>query len=245
MLFRGRLSIRHVASKICYNKRTLSLKETVITMDTPFIFTHIAPKNAQPNENYPALFLLHGMGSNEQDLLQLVAPLTTPCHIFAIQGPIAHKPGYAFFQIGDNEQPVRATFDKVVLALQQFVLQAIEKYPIDINHVYLMGFNQGAVLAQSVLFTLGKIVKGAVLLSGFMPDFVREDYVKKDISEVALFIAHGQYDYIYPIKLGHQSVDFLEQCNAAVTFCEFPDGHGVTPQVQQELVAFLNKQLQQ
>ena len=39
-------------------------------MKSPFTFTHTAPEGSAGKQ--PAIFLLHGMGSHEQDLPQLV-----------------------------------------------------------------------------------------------------------------------------------------------------------------------------
>lgn len=208
-------------------------------MNTPFSFTHYPPKNEQANKQYPALFLLHGMGSNEQDLLQLIDDY--PAHIFAIRGPIAHGDGFAFFAIGEEEQPVRAIFDKVIIAFSQFVEQALQHYTIDPMQVYVIGFNQGATLALTCPFVLGNQVTAVAALSGFLPKFVQEDYVKKDISQVAYFISHGIYDYIYPLKEAQEATVFLEACDAAVTLMTYEDGHGVTAQNREDLNRFITQ----
>lgn len=216
-------------------------EEGVICVNTPFTFTHHRPKNEQPATTYPAIFLLHGMGSNEQDLLQLID--TVPAHIFAVRGPIAHGNGYAFFTIGEEEQPVRAIFDKVVLAFSQFVEQALIEFSINPQQVYVVGFNQGAVIAQSAAFVLGNQVTGVAALSGFLPQFVQEEYVKKDISQVAFFMSHGTYDYIYPIKEAEQAAVFFEACGANVTLMTYEDGHGVTPQNRADFNDFLHQHI--
>ncbi len=66
-------------------------------MNSPFTFKHTQPSNMEPHKKYPAIFLLHGMGSNEDDLPQLVQNFQEQCHIFSLRGPITQKPGYAFF----------------------------------------------------------------------------------------------------------------------------------------------------
>jgi len=66
-------------------------------MNTPFTFNHTQPTNMDPTKKYPAIFLLHGMGSHEDDLPQLVQDFQEQCHIFSLRGPITQHPGYAFF----------------------------------------------------------------------------------------------------------------------------------------------------
>ncbi len=214
-------------------------------MNTPFTFKHTQPTQMDATKKYPALFLLHGMGSNEDDLPQLVQGFQEQCHIFSLRGPIAQKPGYAFFTIQEMDQPDRAVFDKVLVALQRFLLEAIDEYQIDPHQVFVLGFNQGAVLAQSLAFVMGNLVTGIVALSGYTPKFVTEEYAIRSIEHLQAFISHGDYDYIIPSQLGIESKEIFEQFGATVTFKKYPDGHGVTADNLRDLVAFLAQQLQQ
>lgn len=214
-------------------------------MNTPFTFNHTQPTNMDPTKKYPAIFLLHGMGSHEDDLPQLVQDFQEQCHIFSLRGPITQHPGYAFFTIQEVGQPDRAIFDKVLIALQRFILEAIEEYQIDPHKVFVLGFSQGAVLAQSLAFVMGNLVTGIVALSGYTPKFVTEEYAIRSVEHLNAFISHGDYDYVIPSQWGMESKEIFEQFGAKVTFKQYPDGHGVTPDNLRDLVAFLAQQLQE
>ncbi|WP_396631554.1 alpha/beta hydrolase, partial [Lysinibacillus sp. D4B1_S16] len=69
--------------------------------------------------------------------------------------------------IQEEGQPDRAIFHKVLVALQRFILEAIDEYQVDPHKVFLLGFSQGAVLAQSLAFVMGNQVTGIVALSGY------------------------------------------------------------------------------
>jgi phospholipase/carboxylesterase len=214
-------------------------------MNTPFTFKHTQPTNMDPSKKYPAIFLLHGMGSNEDDLPQLVQEFQDQCHIISVRGPITQKPGYAFFTIQEVGKPDRAIFDKVLIALQRFMLEAIEEFQIDPHKVYVLGFSQGAVLAQSLAFVMGNLITGIVALSGYTPKFVTEEYAIRTVNHLRAFISHGDYDYVIPSQWGVESKELFEQFGASVTFKQYPDGHGVTPENRQDLVMFLTQQLQE
>ncbi|MFJ7405327.1 MULTISPECIES: alpha/beta hydrolase [unclassified Lysinibacillus] len=214
-------------------------------MNTPFTFKHTQPTNLDPTKKYPAIFLLHGMGSNEDDLPQLVQEFQNQCHIISVRGPITQKPGYAFFTIQEVGKPDRAIFDKVLIALQRFMLEAIEEFQIDPHKVYVLGFSQGAVLAQSLAFVMGNLITGIVALSGYTPKFVTEEYAIRTVNHLHAFISHGDYDYVIPSQWGVESKELFEQFGASVTFKQYPDGHGVTPENRQDLVMFLTQQLQE
>ncbi|WP_342532973.1 esterase [Lysinibacillus sp. FSL K6-0057] len=214
-------------------------------MNTPFTFNHTQPTNMDTTKKYPAIFLLHGMGSHEDDLPTLVQDFQEQCHIFSLRGPITQKPGYAFFTIQEVGQPDRAIFDKVLVALQRFLLEAIDEYQIDPHKVFVLGFSQGAVLAQSLAFVMGNLVTGIVALSGYTPKFVTEEYAIRSVEHLQAFISHGDYDYVIPSQWGMESKEIFEQFGATVTFKQYPDGHGVTPDNLRDLVAFLAQQLQE
>ncbi|MFJ7949893.1 alpha/beta hydrolase [Lysinibacillus sp. NPDC096418] len=214
-------------------------------MNTPFTFKHTQPSNMDPNKKYPAIFLLHGMGSNEDDLPQLVQDFKEQCHIFSLRGPITQKPGYAFFTIQEIGKPDRAIFDKVLVALQRFMLEAISEYQIDPNKVYVLGFSQGAILAQSLAFSMGNLIRGVVALSGYTPKFVTEEYAIRPVDHLQIFISHGDYDYVIPSQWGIESKETFERFGANVVFKQYPDGHGVTPDNMRDLIAFLAQELQE
>lgn len=210
-------------------------------MNSPYTFKHTAP---QPNgEKQPAIFLLHGLASNENDLLQLVGDFKEQCHIFSLQGPVKHKPGFAFYTFEEEGIPQRDVFDKVVKFTEAFILEAIAEYNLDIEKIYVIGFNQGAVVAQTLALVMGNAIRGTAALSGYLPEFVAVEYNKLPMNNSKIFISHGEYDFVYPFVWGQRSAKFFEDYGADVTFKTYADGHGVTPENLQDLVAFIAQDL--
>ncbi|TQR16559.1 alpha/beta hydrolase [Psychrobacillus soli] len=208
-------------------------------MKSPFTFKYSAPKVT--SEKMPALFLLHGMGSNEEDLPQLVKNFEETHHIFSLRGPIVHNPGYAFFTIAEVGKPDRDVFDKVVTYIQSFINEAKVEYDLDPNNITLLGFSQGAILAQSIALTMGNAINRVVALSGYVPGFVKVEYSKRPVNHLSIFISHGDYDYVIPSQWGAESKDYFESLGANVTFKTYSDGHGVTAENHQDLIAFLQE----
>lgn len=208
-------------------------------MKSPFTFIHTAPQAVADKQS--AIFLLHGMGSHEEDLPQLVQDFRDSHHIFSLRGPIVFDPGYAFFTIEEEGKPIRVVFDEVLSYLQSFIREAIVEYGIDEEQIYVLGFSQGAVLAQSLALTMGSEIRGVVALSGYIPDFVKEDYGKQPVDHLKVFISHGEYDYVIPPQCGKDSKEYFESLGANVVFKSYNDGHGVTPENHQDLVAFLRQ----
>lgn len=211
-------------------------------MKSPYTFKHLAPKNID-SEKKPAIFLFHGLGSNEEDLLQLVAGLQQECHIISVRGPITHRPGFAFYTFEEEGKPTKEVFDKTIMYTKDFILEAVEQFNLNKEKLFLVGFNQGAVVAQTLALIMGESVCGTVALSGFLPDFVMNEYKKNAIDHSRIFISHGEYDYVYPIQWGVASSEYFKELGAEVTFKTYPDGHGVTPDNMQDLLAFISESL--
>ncbi len=76
-----------------------------------------------------------------------------------------------------------------------------------------------------------------------MPEFVAVEYNKLPMDKSKIFISHGEYDYVYPFVWGEKSATFFKDYGADVTFKTYPDGHGVTPENLQDLVAFIASDL--
>lgn len=213
-------------------------------MNSPFTFIHSAPKNMEHGRLYPAIFLFHGMGSNEQDLPVLLDEIKEQALIFSLQGPIIQPPGYAFFTIEEFGKPHRKVFDQVVVQIINFIEEAITEYPIDAEKIFLMGFSQGAILSKSLAVAMGKEkLAGIVALSGYTPEFVKTEYHKHSVKDMPVFISHGTMDIALPYQWGEASREFFEEQGANVTFKSFEDGHGVTPEVQQALLTFLKEHM--
>ncbi|MED3660709.1 esterase [Ureibacillus sp. FSL K6-8385] len=210
-------------------------------MQSVYTFKHIEPKNKR-NQN-PAIFLFHGLGSNEEDLLQIVGEIQEVCHVFSLRGPITHDPGYAFYTFEEEGKPSQHIFDKVVAVTRDFILQAIDEYRLDPKKIFVAGFNQGAVIAQTLCVVMGNKIKGCAALSGYLPDFVKEQYYRHNMDETSVFISHGEYDYDYPIAWSRESKDFFEKNGAKVIYKTYPVGHGVSTENMHDFIHFILEEI--
>lgn len=197
------------------------------------------PKRIDPDKTYPALFMMHGIGSNEQNMLALVDGLEDQFYIFSIRGHLPQPPGYAFFTIQGYGKPHREVFDQAVHNLTSFIDYATDQYPIDRSRLYLLGFSQGAILAKTLGLTLGNRIRGIVALSGYIPGFVKEEYNKQAVDQLSVFISHGQFDNILPYEWGVESNEYYRELGANVTFHTYEEGHTVSVGNQQDFTKWL------
>ncbi|MGG1397164.1 esterase [Bacillus salipaludis] len=212
-------------------------------MNSPMIYELRRPKQTDPNKIYPALFVMHGIGSNEQNMLSLVEGLEEKFFIFSVRGHLTQPPGYAFFTIEGYGKPHRAVFDEGIRKLTSFIDYASEQYPIDPNQLYLLGFSQGAIVSMTLGLTLGNRIKGIIALSGYIPGFVKEEYDIKPVSEVSLFISHGDMDQVLPYEWGEANNEYFKELGADVTFKTYHEGHTVSLRNQQDFMEWITDSL--
>lgn len=214
-------------------------------MNPPMIYELHRPANVDPNKKYPAIFMMHGIGSNEKNMFSLTAGLEDKFFIFSIRGHLQQPPGYSFFTIEAYGKPHRNVFDQGIENLTNFINYAIEQYNIDSQHLYLLGFSQGAILAKTLCLALGNRIKGIIALSGYIPKFVKEEYDIKPVDVVSVFISHGQFDNVLPYEWGIASNEFFRELGADVTFKTYQEGHTVSQENLQDFTNWILNDLDQ
>ena len=205
---------------------------------------HIVRKSTL-QENAPLLILLHGYGSDENDLFSFASELPEELFIVSVRAPYEMQPyGNAWYAINfdaekgkwsDNEQ---AKTSRDLIAT--FVDEAVHYYPVDKNNVNLLGFSQGAILSYAVALTYPEKVKNIMALSGYInKDIFPENLKAKDYSNLDFYCSHGSVDQVIPVDWARQTAPFLKELHINHTYSEFPVGHGVAPQNFYEFKAWL------
>jgi phospholipase/carboxylesterase len=184
----------------------------------------------------PLILLLHGYGSNEQDLFSFASELPDEYYIISARAPYDMQYGsYAWFAINfdadqnkfsDNEQ-AKASRDLIA----QFIDELLVNYPIDASNVTLVGFSQGTILSYAVALSHPEKVQKVVALSGYVNlDILDENYLQNSFPNLKIFTSHGTVDQVIPVDWGRKAKPFLENLGINVTYKEYPIGHGVSPQ---------------
>ncbi|MGJ7913367.1 alpha/beta hydrolase [Neobacillus sp. LXY-1] len=212
-------------------------------MESEMMYELRRPKNIFPGKRYPALFVMHGIGSNEQDMIPLVHELEDSFFIFSIRGHLTHGPGFAYFTIRGLGKPNREVFDDGINKLASFIDYATENYEIDPEQLYLMGFSQGAIVSMTLALMLQKI-KGVVALSGYIPQFIMDEYGIHPGNRLAVFISHGECDQVLPFNWGIENVNYFANLGVPVTFKDYPVGHTVSEQNRHDFQSWILNDLQ-
>jgi phospholipase/carboxylesterase len=197
-------------------------------MSIDYIYDVKLPDGYNTETKYPVIFALHGLGSNEQDMVGLLSELNNDFIIIAIRGNLPQGSGFAYFHIKSIGNPIREHFDQSMQKLERFIEYATTQYAIDPARRYLLGFSQGAVLSMSLALVMGERMRGIVALNGYIPSFVKDEYELQSVKKLSVFISHGEYDPVFPKQLGDDNEDFFRQVSNYVTYTTYPSAHGVS-----------------
>ncbi|MCL6603917.1 MAG: dienelactone hydrolase family protein [Paenibacillus sp.] len=199
------------------------------------------PVNLEQGKKYPTIFTFHGKGSNERDMFGLVAPLAEDFIIIGVRGNLPLGAGYQYYDLKSLGNPIREMFDQAVKDIESFIHYATEKYPINPDKRYLLGFSQGAILSVTLALTMGEQLKGIIALNGYIPDFVKTEYSLRSIKDVSVFASHGEYDSVFPVRIGHETAAYLKDYTEHLTFKLYPTDHGVSEVNQVDFLKWIKQ----
>ena len=195
-------------------------------------------------EPHACLVLLHGRGSNEQDLFGLVPELPKQPLVVSVRAPFPFPfGGYFWYELDERDgAPEDATLKSSLDQLIEFLKDLPSHYPIDPARLFLLGFSQGALMSGCVTLAEPELVKGTVMLSGYLPAEIPLATNETSVRGKPIFVAHGSYDNVLPVVKGRQARMHLEGLQADVEYHEYPMDHQVMLEELQDLNRWFEKQ---
>lgn len=197
---------------------------------------HLVREPKDKKDKNPLLLLLHGYGSNEEDLFSFAGELPEEYYVVSARAPFDMTFGsYAWYAINFDADEnkfsdigqARASRDIIA----GFIDELTANYPIDADNVTLIGFSQGCILSYAVALSYPEKVQRVVAMSGyFNPEIAVDDYTENDLSKLKIFASHGTVDQVIPVEWARKSIPMLQVLGIDVIFKEYMVGHGVAPQ---------------
>jgi phospholipase/carboxylesterase len=187
-------------------------------------------------EKNPLLLLLHGYGSNEQDLFSFANELPDEYFVISARAPHDLMYGsYAWYAINfDADENKFSDIGQAQISrdsIAHFIDEMVDKYPIDEKNVTLVGFSQGAILSYAVGVSYPEKVARIVAMSGyFNPEIAIAGFEKNNFSNLKIFASHGTVDQVVPFEWGQKATKLFEAINVKINFHSYPIGHGISPQ---------------
>lgn len=193
------------------------------------------------------LFLLHGYGSNEQDLFSFQPTLPKDWLVVSFRAP-GNTPyeGFSWYDIDlanpENRINVEQANQSLDILLEN-IMKVSNRYGLTDNQTHLAGFSQGGILSYALALNNPDLFTKVACMSCY-PEMKILDHISKDkkkLEKMQFFISHGSEDAIIPLEWGRKAADLLYDLGCYFTFREYVSGHGVNQKNYLDLMDFFNK----
>ncbi|MGB5594839.1 MAG: dienelactone hydrolase family protein [Crocosphaera sp.] len=179
----------------------------------------INPKNGVSKH---LLVMLHGWGSNAEDLAPLASILTlSDYQILFPNAPFPHPQvpgGLAWYGLENEEYE---GIEESRQLLKNWLLSLEKNTGIPLSRTILTGFSQGGAMSLDVGHNLP--LAGICSLSGYL-QFQPQ---KLTSSIPPILIIHGTQDMVVPIEMAQKAKDELTSIHAKVEYHELNMGHEI------------------
>ena len=172
----------------------------------------------------PLVVLLHGRGSDEEQIATLAAQLPGDLAYAAVRAPIAEGGGYAWFANRGIGRPVAESLAETMAWFRGW---------LDAEHgtrpVLLVGFSGGAAFAGGLLLADPARWAGAGIQLGTLPFDAGVPTDAGRLDGVRVLVAQGDADTVIPRELLDRTWSYLHDSSGAVlTAHRDPGGHGIS-----------------
>lgn len=182
----------------------------------------------------PLLLLLHGYGSNEEDLFSFAPELPENYFIVSAKAPIAMQPyGNVWYHISIDPDGVKSSDNEGAKVARDmiatFIEEVVKEYDLDPYNVTLLGFSQGTILSYAVALTYPEKVRNVIGLSGYINEDIIDLKSNPSYTHLNIYNSHGTVDQVIPLEAAQQTPGYLEKVGIKSSLSTFPVGHGVHP----------------
>jgi phospholipase/carboxylesterase len=189
----------------------------------------------------PLVVLLHGLGADETDLIDLARALPPSFAYVSFRAPYAHpEGGFHWFEDRGLGRPIAASVRSSV-ALVRACLDGPQAAPYRRDRTFVLGFSAGMMMAAALVLDEPSRFAGAVLLSGAIAFDAGIDAAKGRLLGVPVFYAHGTADTVVPAELVTRTARYLRDGSGALlTEYAYAHGHAITTRETADIRAWLD-----
>ncbi len=185
----------------------------------------------------PTLFLLHGTGGNEDDLMFLRDYFGENYNYLSPRGQVLENGMPRFFKrlkegVFDQEDLQFRT-----VQLRDFIINTASIYGFDKKKIIALGYSNGANIAGSLLLSGYREVTHAVLMHPMVPFIPKPRPV---LHGKKVLITAGENDPIVSRENTRALETLLKECGAETTLSWHQSGHAMAQEELEQAVSFVH-----
>ena len=157
-------------------------------------------KPAKNKQDEYLMIMLHGWGSDKYDLINLDFDIDNLTYL-SLNAPFECDSGFGFqwFSLKRIEiNPIMLEIKNNYLILENFIEEQSKKRKINYDHIFLMGFSQGAMMSLYTSLRLNKRLAGVISFSGLLPETIDSIKNNTNITKQDIILLHGTDDDVVP-----------------------------------------------
>ncbi|PJZ83582.1 alpha/beta hydrolase [Leptospira harrisiae] len=215
-------------------------------MEKPLEFLIRKPKVSI--EKPPLLLLLHGVGSNEEDLFSLANYLPESFLVVSLRGPLTLGPNsFGWYEVLFTTGQPKINLDQEKLS-RKLLLESLDylksNFQFDESNVWIGGFSQGAIMSYSIGLLYPNKIKGIFALSGRLLEENKEMIkVTEELLTKKIFISHGSNDRVLSVEYARSVKRYLESIGILPQYHEYEEGHSINREMLKDLIQWLEENL--
>ena len=167
------------------------------------------------NSKTPLLILLHGYGSNEEDLFSFVPTLPKEWLIVSFRAPLnTPYEGFSWYDIDLMNEENRIDLPqakKSMEAILESIMQISNRYGLTDNETHLAGFSQGGILSYALALHHPELFSKIACMSCYPEEKLLDHIVKdkKKLERLRFFVSHGIDDAVIPLDWAKKGAELL------------------------------------
>ncbi len=195
------------------------------------MLTHITHVHGEARDGSPLLVLLHGRGSNEEDLQGLKSVLPEGIMVCTPRAPFdaaqwGYGRGWAWYRYIAEDRVDGETLEASLVEIDGLFEALPQELPFEPGPLVLGGFSQGGTTSVAWALTRPGRVAGVVNLSGFV--VADPELPLKEAADLDVFWSHGRSDPNIPYELATRGRGTLRDAGVRLTEFDHAGGHNVT-----------------
>ena len=186
------------------------------------LYTHRYVAPTEPG--LPTILVLHGTGGDENDLLPLAQHIAPGCGYVSPRGNVSERGMPRFFRRFAEGVFDLADVQARAGQLASFVASAAMEYGFAADNVYALGYSNGANIANAVLLTQPRTLRGGMLLRSqltYVPDVV------PSLAGKAVLLSAANHDQLISTAESTRLYETLQGASAQVSIAWQDAQHGL------------------